>query len=113
LDLNVNLSSKKLLQSALEDECDKIVSKFCLASEDVAYNLKVLNTKAQNKLKEPNKECQLMDICTKKVYELARKNKKYHPIYLLQKAINFYIISLASNPYISKVIFLFSKKNEY
>ena len=105
LDLNVNLSSKKLLQSALEDECDKIVSKFCLASEDVAYNLKVLNTKAQNKLKEPNKECQLMDICTKKVYELARKNKKYHPIYLLQKAINFYIISLASNPYISKVIF--------
>ena len=99
------------MQSALEDECDKIVSKFCLSSEDVAYNLKVLYTKAQNKLKEPNKECQLMDICTKKVYELARKNKKYHPIYLLQKAINFYIISLASNPYIAKIIFSYYLKS--
>ena len=52
-----------------------------------------------------------MDICTKKVYELARKNKKYHPIYLLQKAINFYIISLASNPYIAKIIFSYYLKS--
>ena len=110
LDLNINLNSKKLLQSTLEDECDKIISKFCLSSEDVAYNLKILLTGAQKKLKEPNKDCQLMDLCTRKVFDLSKKNKKYHPIYLLQKAINFYIITLASNPYITKVIFKYFLK---
>ena len=54
---------------------------------------------------KPNNECQLMDICLNKVNELSQKNKKYHPIQLLQKAINYYIISLASHPYISKIIY--------
>ena len=105
MDLNINLNSKKLLQSTLEDECDKIVSKFCLSPEDVAFNLKVLNKEINDKLKEPNKDCQLMDLCTKKVLELIKKNKRYHPLYLLQKAINYYIISLSCHPYIAKLIF--------
>ena len=111
MDLNINLTSKKLLQSTLEDECDKIVSKFCLSSEDVAYNLKNLQSKEPKKLKQPSNNCQLMDICTKKIYELAKRNKKYHPIYLLQKAINFYIISLSSNPFITKIIFKYFLKS--
>ena len=110
LDLNINLNSKKLLQTTLEDGCDKIISKFCLSSEDVAYNLKILLSNAQKKLKEPIKDCQLMDVCTKKIYDLMKKNKKYHPIYLLQKAINFYIISLSSNPYIANFIFSYFLK---
>ena len=111
MDLNINLTSKKLLQSTLEDECDKIVSKFCLSSEAVVHNLQILQTKSPTKLKEPKKDCQLMDICSKKIYELVKRNKKYHPIYLLQKAINFYIISLESNPYIAKLIFKYFLKS--
>ena len=110
MDLDINLTSKKLLQSTLEDECDKIISKFCLSSEEVAYNLKILQKRAQNKLKEPNKDCQLLDICIKKIYDLVKRNKKYHPIYLLQKSINFYIISLSSNPFIAKLIFKYYLK---
>ena len=105
LDLNINLNSKKLLQSSLEDGCDKIIDKFCLSPEEVTYNLKIINKEIQGKLKEPNKDCQIMDVCSKKLFELYKKNKKYHPIHLLQKAINFYIISLASHPYIAKLIF--------
>ena len=105
LDLNINLNSKKLLQSSLEDECDNIINKFCLSPEDVAYNLKILNKEINGKIKEPNKDCLIMDICSKKVIDLLRKNKKYHPIQILQKAINYYIISLSSHPYIAKLIF--------
>ena len=105
LDLNINLNSKKLLQSSLEDDCDNIINKFCLSPEDVTYNLKIINKEIQGKIKEPNKDCQIMDICSKKSIELLRKNKKYHPIQLLQKAINYYIISLSSHPYIAKLIF--------
>ena len=105
MDININLNSKKLLQTILEDECDKITEQFCLSTEDVVYNLKVLKKEITGELKEPNNECQLMDICLNKVNELSQKNKKYHPIHLLQKAINFQIISLASHPYIAKIIF--------
>ena len=106
MDLNINLNSKKLLQSILEDECDKITEQFCLSPEEVVYNLKLLKKEIPpSKLKEPNNECQLMDLCLNKVNELSKKNKKYHPIHLLQKAINYHIISLSSHPYIAKLIY--------
>ena len=105
MNLNINLNSKKVLQTILEDECDKIIEQFCLSPEDVVHNLKVLKKEISGDLKESNNECQLMDICLNKVNELSQKNKKYHPIQLLQKGINFYIINLASHPYIAKVIY--------
>ena len=100
MDLN-----KKLLQSILEDDCHNITKKFCLSPEEVVYNIKVLKKEITSKLKEPNNECQLMDLCLNKVNELSQKNKKYHPIHLLQKAINYHIISLSSHPYIAKLIY--------
>ena len=106
MNLNVNINCKKLLQSILEDECDKITEQFCLSPEDVVYNLKILLNKRIENLKEPNNECQLMDICLNKVNELYQKSKKkYHPIQLLQRAIDYHIISLASHPYISKIFY--------
>ena len=56
LDLKINLNSKKLLQSSLEDGCDKIIDKFCLSPEEVTYNLKIINKEIQGKLKETNKD---------------------------------------------------------
>ena len=105
MDLNLNLSSKKILQLALEDECDKIVSKFCLSPEEVEHNLKIIKNEDQGNLKLINNECNLMELCIKKVSDLLKKNKKYHPLQILQKSINYYIISLSSNPYIAKLIF--------
>jgi hypothetical protein len=105
MNLNINLNSKKLLQTILEDGCDKIAEQFCLTPEEVVHNIKVLKKEIMGELKEPNNDCQLMDICLNKVNELSQKNKNYHPIHLLQKAINFHIISLASHPYIAKIIY--------
>ena len=106
LDLNINLNSKKLLQSTLEDGCDKIISKFCLSPEDVANNLKIMKKEIKGNIKEPNKDCQIMDVCSHKTVELlSKKKKRYHPIHLLQRAINYYIISLSSHPYIAKLIY--------
>ena len=111
MDLNINLNSKKLLQSILEDECDKITEHFCLSPEEVVYNIKVLKKEIPPPLKKPSNEYQLMDLCLNKVNELCQKNKKYHPIYLLQKAINYHIISLSSHPYIAKLIYETYSKN--
>ena len=105
MNLNINLNCKKLLQIILEDGCDKIADQFCLSPEEVVHNLKILKNEIFGDLKEPNNDCQLMDICLNKVNELSQRNKKYHPLQLLQKAINYHIISLSSHPYISKKIF--------
>ena len=105
INLNINLNNKRLFQTILEDGCDKISEKFCLSPEDVVYNLKVLKNEISGDLKEPNNDCQLIDVCLNKVNELSQRNRKYHPIQLLQKAINYNIIALSCHPYISKIIF--------
>ena len=105
MNLNINLTSKNLLQSILEDECDLIASKFCLSPDDVVYNLKVLKKELTGELIEANNDCLLMDLCLNKVNELSKKNKTYRPNYLLQKAINYHIIGLSSHPYIAKIIY--------
>ena len=47
-----------------------------------------------------------MDVCSQKTVELlSKKKKRYHPIHILQRAINYYIISLSSHPYIAKLIY--------
>ena len=105
INLNINYNNKRLFQTILEDGCDKISEQFCLSPEEVVYNLKVLNNEISGVLKKPNNDCQLIDICLNKVNELSQRNKKYHPIQLLQKAINYNIIALSCHPYIFKIIF--------
>ena len=105
INLNINLNNKRLFQTILEDGCDKISEQFCLSPEEVVYNLKILNNEISGDLKEPNNDYQLIDICLNKVNELSQRNKKYHPIQLLQKAINYNIIALSCHPYIFKIIF--------
>ena len=105
INLNINLNNKRLFQTILEDGCDKISEQFCLSPEEVVYNLKVLKNEISGDLKEPNNDCQLIDICLNKVNELSQTNRKYHPIQLLQKVINYNIIALSCHPYIFKIIF--------
>ena len=105
INLNINLNNKRLFQTILEDGCDKISEQFCLSPEEVVYNLKVLNNEISGNLKKPNNESQLIDICLNKVNELSQRNRKYHPIQILQKVINYNIIALSCHPYIFKIIF--------
>ena len=106
---NIHLNNKKIINIAIEYNCDEIVNKFCLTTEEVAHNIQILLGEKNGQLKEPNNKISLTNLCIDKTGQLSNK-KILHPAELLQKCIEFYIINLSSNFYISKKIFEVYKK---